>query len=286
MPNKPMSIDARVFATDDSATDLATVLRAWHDATMQAERDQNELREQVQRLRAELADKNCQLAEQASPAQAGVVAAAAIGEMRDEFAPLALHLNLLRRRMLDDPTALDLLRKIECGAAVLETMIDDLSQFTTDGEVCLRPVMLRSLVSEALDDVATQSIVQGVTTTIDVPNNVVLMGDRDLLYRAIHKLMLHALDSMHGGGELVVTAYAGARSVELEIADSGAGLADDSRSATFKPFRLAHGARGVGLAVVQRIAEAHGGDVVARNCAEGGAAITLRIPRRALAAAA
>jgi signal transduction histidine kinase len=40
------------------------------------------------------------------------------------------------------------------------------------------------------------------------------------------------------------------------------------------------------LAIVQRIAESHGGKIDATNCAEGGAAFTLSLPRRVMGAAA
>jgi signal transduction histidine kinase len=55
----------------------------------------------------------------------------------------------------------------------------------------------------------------------------------------------------------------------------------------FEPFfTTKSNGTGLGLAIVGRIAEMHGGEVRARNCPEGGAAFTIRIPRRALEAAA
>jgi signal transduction histidine kinase len=67
----------------------------------------------------------------------------------------------------------------------------------------------------------------------------------------------------------------------LEVADTGAGLGDEVKRRAFEPFfsTKSHGT-GLGLAIVERIAEAHGGECLAQNCPDGGAAFTLRFPRK------
>jgi signal transduction histidine kinase len=107
-----------------------------------------------------------------------------------------------------------------------------------------------------------------------------------MLRQAIYNLTVNALDAMPTGGELVVTSYSGPGAVELEIADSGTGLSDEARTRAFEPFFSTKNGSGLGLSVVRRLLSALGGDVAATNCPEGGAAFTLRFPRRALEAAA
>ncbi len=92
--------------------------------------------------------------------------------------------------------------------------------------------------------------------------------------------VINAIDAMPQGGELVVTSYASPYAVDLEIADSGSGLTEEVRRRAFEPFFTTKpGGTGLGLAIVYRIAEVHGGQVIAANCFEGGAAFTIRIPR-------
>ena len=99
--------------------------------------------------------------------------------------------------------------------------------------------------------------------------------------------MLNALDVMPEGGELVVTSWKGATYFELEVADSGPGIDEASNQKLFEPFfTTKSGGTGLGLAIVDRIVAAHDGDVTVGNCHEGGAAFTLRIPQRAMEAAA
>ena len=108
-----------------------------------------------------------------------------------------------------------------------------------------------------------------------------------MLYQAVVNLILNAVDAMPDGGELTITSYSGPDGVELEISDSGLGVPADIRGRLFEPYftTKADGA-GLGLAIVQQIAELHGGDVICADCPQGGTAFTLRIPLPALEAAA
>ena len=151
----------------------------------------------------------------------------------------------------------------------------------------LRSINVRALVSEVHAELLPRLSAQGIATTIDVPEHVSVVGDVAMLRRAISNLTCNALDAMPVGGELVVTSFVGTQSVELEIADSGAGMSDEAKERVFEPLFTTKGNRaGLGLAIVHSIAAAHGGDVIAANCCDGGAAFTLRLPHRALAAAA
>jgi two-component system sensor histidine kinase HydH len=193
----------------------------------------------------------------------------------------------LRRRLSDDQGSLDVLAKIETGFTSLDATVNDLLHFTAQRDPQLRPVPLRNLLEEVFASLAPQLDAQEVNITTDVPSRLVITADRDMLRRAIMNLTLNALDAMPDGGDLVVTSYSGRDGVELEIADSGPGLSDDVRCRAFEPFfTTKSGGTGLGLAIVDRIAEVHGGAVMAANCPEGGAAFTLRFPHRALEAAA
>ena len=67
----------------------------------------------------------------------------------------------------------------------------------------------------------------------------------------------------------------------------GPGLSDDVKRRAFEPFySTKQDGTGLGLSIVYHVAEAHGGTVTAMNCPEGGAALTIKIPRRSMRAAA
>jgi signal transduction histidine kinase len=88
---------------------------------------------------------------------------------------------------------------------------------------------------------------------------------------------------MPSGGELIVTGTSDGNGVELEIADSGPGILDQVGAHLFEPFfTTKSGGTGLGLTIVERIATAHGGQVHADNCPQGGAAFTICVPAHSL----
>jgi signal transduction histidine kinase len=148
-------------------------------------------------------------------------------------------------------------------------------------------VNIRQLVDEACAALGRQMGECHVETVTDIPRSLDFFVDRRMLGSAVRNLVANACEAMPHGGRLVITSSIGRYGLELEVADSGPGLTDECRRRAFEPqFTTKHGASGMGLATVWRIAHAHGGDVVAANCPEGGAAFTLRLPRDAQRAAA
>jgi signal transduction histidine kinase len=147
---------------------------------------------------------------------------------------------------------------------------------------------LRELIEEVCRPLERQVSAQNIEMLVDIPEDLTVAADRELLRRAVRNLVLNAIDAMPEGGLLVATSTAGPDGVELEIADTGPALSDEERQQAFELLPTAQrGGTGWGLAVVRRIAELHGGGVSVANCPEGGAAFTLRIPRQtALEAAA
>lgn len=143
-------------------------------------------------------------------------------------------------------------------------------------------VEVRQVIDEVCAQFAERARALKVETTIDVPGELGVLADRDMLRMAVANLVGNALDAMPSGGRLVITSYHGAGGLELEVADSGPGLSDDALRRAFDAFySTKRDGAGLGLAKVRRVATAHGGEVVATNCPEGGAAFTLRIPSRA-----
>jgi len=267
--------------------DLETILEAWHDATVRLEQTHEALRSEVQRLTYELENKNRELARKDRLADLGQMASHVAHEVRNNLVPVTLYLSLLRRRLSDDQGSLKVMEKIEAGFTSLDATVNDLLNFTSDRDPRLSWVNIRQLVDEVFASVEPQLDAQGIAMEMDVPTNQNLMADRGMLRRAVLNLTLNALDAMPDGGRLVCTSFQGPRGLELEVADSGPGLDDEVRRRAFEPFfSTKSGGTGLGLAIVQRIAEVHGGDVVAANCPEGGAAFTLRIPLSCMEAAA
>src|SRR5579859_988053 len=113
-----------------------------------------------------------------------------------------------------------------------------------------------------------------------------VVGDEGLLRQALLNLARNAAESCEtaaGGGKVMVKGevlYGEESALQrITILDNGAGIAEGALGKLFRPFYTtkAHGT-GLGLAVVQKIIVQHGGQVEARNRAEGGAAFMVTLP--------
>jgi len=267
--------------------DLETVLAAWHTATVRLERTHETLCAEVARLTKELEHKNRELARKNRLADLGQMASHVAHEVRNNLVPVSLYLSLLRRRLSDDSGSLDILAKVEAGFAALDVTVNDLLNFTAHRNPQWQTFLVGDLVEEVCDSLGPQLEAQLIDVDVDVPPNTLLTADREMVRRALLNLVLNAVDVMPDGGALVITSYDGPRGFELEVADSGPGLSDEDQRRVFEPFYTTKkNGTGLGLAVVYQIAEAHGGNVTAANCPEGGAAFTIQFPRKHLRAAA
>jgi signal transduction histidine kinase len=267
--------------------DLETVLNAWHTATMRLERTHETLFAEVARLNNELEIKNRELARKNRLADLGQMASHVAHEVRNSLVPVSLYMSLLRRRLSIDSDSLDILSKVEAGFTALEVTVSDLLSFTAHRQPQWQTFLVGDLVSEVCQSLEPQLEAQMIDVDIDVPPNTLLSADREMIRRAVLNLVLNAIDVMKDGGTLVITSYENARGFELEVADSGPGLTDEVKRRAFEPFySTKQNGTGLGLAIVYHVAEAHGGTVTAMNCPEGGAAFTIKIPRRSMRAAA
>jgi signal transduction histidine kinase len=111
-----------------------------------------------------------------------------------------------------------------------------------------------------------------------------LRADPDALRIALDALLENAVKYTEPADAITLSAQAVNRSVLIEVADEGQGLPDGANERIFERFARADPARtraqggaGLGLAIVDAIVRAHGGDCSARNGASG-AVFTLRFP--------
>ncbi len=271
----------------DAQSDLQAVLHAWNGATRRLEATHAALRAEVRRLTDELEAKNRELARKNRLADLGQIASHVAHEVRNNLVPVTLYLSLLKRRLSDDQGSVEIVSKVEAGLTALGATVNDLLAFAAEREPRLASLRWIELVEDVLGSLAPQLEAQQIVRSIDIPPSATVMADADMVRRAILNLVLNALDAMPRGGELVVTAWQGQRTTELEVADSGPGLSPEALRRACEPFFTTKSAgTGLGLAVVCRIAEAHDGRLLIQNCPEGGAAFTLRFPRWALEKAA
>ncbi len=157
------------------------------------------------------------------------------------------------------------------------------------------PVDFTALVSGVVDMVRAHPDSHGAEMTISLESSetpVLIRGDEDLLHRAVFNLALNAVQWAGVGGrvtlslgevrsDLLSPALGTFRLVRLAVRDSGPGVPEEIREHIFDPFfTRRQGGTGLGLALVQRAVEAHGGAIFVDNehGGVGGAVFSLYLP--------
>jgi len=120
----------------------------------------------------------------------------------------------------------------------------------------------------------------GKRITVDIPAALTVLADYDAIKHVVFNLLLNAIEASPDGGEVLCRAAAGERDVSVYIEDRGPGLAAPAAEC-FQPFFTTkkHGT-GLGLAVCQKMARAHGGLVELQDREGGGCQAALLLPRR------
>jgi signal transduction histidine kinase len=277
MSETPLDLNPKPL---DSSASLETVLAAWNDATLRLEQTHEALREEVKRLTDELEIKNRELARKNRLADLGQMASHVAHEVRNNLVPVTLYLSLLRRRVSGDRDSISILDKITAGFTALDATVNDLLHFASDRDPHWQTFAFRPLAEELFTSLAPQFEAQGIHPALEISPSLRLTADREMIRRAVLNLVLNAIDAMPDGGRLLIAAVESRSGLDLEVADSGPGLSEDAGRRAFEPFfSTKPGGTGLGLSIVYRTAEVHGGTVAAKNRDEGGACISIHLPR-------
>jgi two-component system nitrogen regulation sensor histidine kinase NtrY len=106
-----------------------------------------------------------------------------------------------------------------------------------------------------------------------------ILGDSELLHRALSNLVLNAMDAMPEGGTLTVSAVRAKETARISVSDTGAGLTPEECERLFTPYYTTkqHGT-GLGLAIVQSVVADHNGTIAVEGVEGGGARFVIGLP--------
>jgi len=147
-----------------------------------------------------------------------------------------------------------------------------------------QPLEARALLDDAAGRARAGALMRGRSIVVDAPpTGYTVSADPDRAAQALDNLITNAL--AYGGGTITLSARADREHVELGVVDEGRGFPEDLLPRAFERFgRGQHPpadepGSGLGLALVQAVAVAHGGHADARNRPEGGADVSITLPR-------
>ncbi|MBW2109033.1 MAG: two-component sensor histidine kinase [Deltaproteobacteria bacterium] len=106
-----------------------------------------------------------------------------------------------------------------------------------------------------------------------------MQADAGLLYRAFLNILMNAMQAMPDGGTIAIEVAAGTDSLSCEFADNGPGIPEETLKKIWDPFfTTKEKGSGLGLPIVKKIIEGHGGTVVIANREEKGTKVIVTLP--------
>ena len=229
-------------------------------------------------------------------------------ELRNPLAPINNAVEIMRRRPIDDPQVTWARDIVDRQLRHLARLVDDLLDVSriTRGAITLarEPVLIATVVKRAIETVQPLIVRQKHKLLIDMPDPALeVEGDLTRLTQALSNLLNNATKYTEPGGQIDVgIARSGEELVELRVKDSGLGISPELLPRLFNLFtqsdsttHRAQGGLGIGLALVRKLVEMHGGTVAAYSQgASQGSEFLIRLPlltrrpqrRRAVASAA
>lgn len=147
----------------------------------------------------------------------------------------------------------------------------------------LEQVDLVELARDRLAEAQMELDNRGLRASLQAPETAVIEGHPVLLGRALDNLISNAIKFNAKDGEIQVRVRSLADGVQLSVEDRGPGVPEAELAQLFSPFyRGSNGLRangqGLGLAIVERIVQVHGGRCLAANREGGGLSMTLQLP--------
>ncbi|MCL4220527.1 MAG: hypothetical protein KJZ65_04070 [Phycisphaerales bacterium] len=285
------------------AGELAELVHTFNELTGKLESTHRSLRDEVERLKRELGQANAELERSRRLAALGEMAAGIAHEVRNPLGSIGLYARMLEDDLHDQPGQKQTARKIVEAVRGLDAVVNDVLTFSremkvrpslmTGGEL-MEDALLR--VADLLSDENGPRLVRGPGMTDEA---VLIEADRGLMTQALVNVIRNAVEatleqSPTGGGAIALDVRTSAESAGREhagpmvvfvIRDTGPGVDAEMVERMFNPFFTTRAAgTGLGLPIVHRIVEAHGGRVVVRNNADAGesrgATVELQIPAR------
>jgi PAS domain S-box-containing protein len=213
-------------------------------------------------------------------------------ELRTPLTSMMGWAELLKLGMLDEKKQRHAIDVIESSARAQAQLVGDLLDISRiiSGKLRLdvQPLELAPVIEAAMDVVHPAAQAKSIRLVSRLNRGVgMVSGDPDRMQQVIWNLLSNAVKFTPEGGRVEVSLRRAGAQAEIVVTDSGAGIDPDFLPHVFEHFRQAdststrkHGGLGLGLAIVRRLVELHGGTVAAESDGEGrGATFRIRLPR-------
>lgn len=279
-PIKDLSVAARRVAGGDFSIRVASTRR---DEIGELAFAFNDMTAKLGRTR----ELESQLHHAEKAAVVGRLAAAIAHEIRNPLNYINLTLDHLRSAFApEDENKREKFKRLtdqlKTEVARINRHITDFLKYSRPSILELQPTNLRLEAEDAMQMISAQASEHGIKTAVEEVGKVALvMADRESLRSVFTNLLLNGLQAIdgHGGRLLIKISQENERRAQVEIMDTGKGIAPEDISKVFEPyFSTKETGTGLGLAIVKKALDDHGGTISVSSKPGTGTTFTITLP--------
>lgn len=243
-----------------------------------------ELTRAFDRMRASLLKTQRDLLESEQLATIGRMASSISHDLRHSLAAIVANSEFLCDPHLTPVQREELYQEVRTGVNLMTDLIDSLLEFARTRE-SLNPSYgnVWETIQRAVQAVRLHPRHHNRTIEVLCGTQVSGWFDQRKLERALYNLLLNACEAApQFGGQVEITAAEVSGDITISVADNGPGIADSIRDRLFHPF-VSHGKEngtGLGLAVVQKIVQDHGGTISVERSPQSKTVFSIMLPGR------
>ena len=215
-----------------------------------------------------------------------LLAAGVAHEIGNPLNALNIHLQLLSRELceLPDETRKPLADLVEVARAEvgrLDAIITQFLRAIRPTKPVLLPERPTEVLQETLKVLKSEFENRRIAVSVDIPDMVPMVQlDRAQIKQVFFNVIKNALEAMPDGGALRIEMGAGDVYVDIAFIDTGKGIAPEELQRVFEPYHTTkQTGSGLGLMIVQRIIDEHGGEIELSSKPGAGTCFKVRLPR-------
>jgi len=214
-----------------------------------------------------------------------MLAAGVAHEIGNPLNALNIHLQLIEREIkkMDTPQQTSLLEltgvaRKEIGR--LDLIITQFLQAIRPSKPQFAPHQVETVIRDTLailqHEIENRAINIELVCPVPVP---ILTIDPDQMKQAFFNIIKNAIQAMQDGGRIRILITAGERFINVAFSDTGSGIAPEDFSRVLDPYYTTKSTgTGLGLMIVQRIVQEHGGKINIQSVPGAGTTITIMLP--------
>jgi two-component system sensor histidine kinase FlrB len=217
---------------------------------------------------------------QSKLASMGQMAASIAHQLRTPLATATLYAGNLGMPNLSPDKQKEALDRLRKQLASLETLTTQMLQFVRQRPQKTEMVSGQALLDEALAAIGPMCEKRNISLRVQASGLQALVNvERPTMVAAMVAILENALQVSQDAGEIVLTGQSDGARLQFVVDDAGPGIPNEMMASLFEPFATSRiNGTGLGLSIARNAVEAHRGEILASNRAEGGARFSISIP--------